>query len=114
MSMTTAVEKEKGIITAWFPDKGFGFIRSTRPGFTTEFFLHISRIVSGEPMVFAPVLFHILTIQEGKRASAVNVEVGKRDEHLSSVPIGQGSRGKWTDKTAEAKPVVLKAGEMKS
>ncbi len=67
--------KHEGCVTAYFPDRGFGFIASTAPGNTTTFFFHISRITSGTPRVGAAALFSILPVREGKNPSAVDVEI---------------------------------------
>lgn len=69
--------KKKGFICNWDFSKGFGFVQTKLDDRTETFFLHHSKIQSGQPMVGAEVLFHQWpATQRGLRPQAINCEVG--------------------------------------
>ena len=68
--------KLNGFIRVWIYARKFGFIvvpdGSKAP---QTYFLHHSKIVSGEPKVGAPVSFSISPLLEGELPSAIEVEI---------------------------------------
>ena len=75
-------QKHQGYITAYLPNRGFGFLASSDPDNTTRFFFHISRITSGIPKIGAEASFAILPVREGNCPSAIDVEIV--DENLDA------------------------------
>jgi cold shock CspA family protein len=71
------VDKLQGVISAYLPDRGFGFIVTGKGRDIHKYFFHISRVVAGENhiAVGATALFSVLPVQEGKCPSATDMEV---------------------------------------
>lgn len=68
--------KLQGFIRVFIYAKKFGFIvvpDGTRA--PQSYFLHQSKIISGEPRVGASCLFNVSPILEGEQPSAIDVEI---------------------------------------
>jgi cold shock CspA family protein len=72
--------KRSGTISNWVWDRGFGFILETNNSVQTKYYLHVSRIISGTAALGAKVLFDVAPKNEGRLASAVNVEILSADK----------------------------------
>ena len=69
-------QKQTGVISAWFEDRGFGFIHEIVNGNLKSHFLHISKIISGVPAKGAECVFNTGTNTKGEVAIDVEVQVG--------------------------------------
>lgn len=66
-----------GILSKYDSVRGFGFIfQRGEEGVVRQFFLHVTKIVSGEPLVGAGCYFDVGQPEPGKRPPALNVEIG--------------------------------------
>jgi cold shock CspA family protein len=76
------MEKKFGVLEFWDSARAFGFIRVTdSEGCATQYFLHVSRIISGEPQPGAGVRFAVdvqpvVKKRIEKRPTAIEAEVG--------------------------------------
>jgi cold shock CspA family protein len=78
-----------GIIRQFDPGRGFGFIRVTeKDGDFKSYFLHISRITSGEPKVGAGVHFRVGAKEKGTAEPAYDAVIGDIiPKFAKSVPV---------------------------
>lgn len=69
--------KRKGQLCTWLGQRGFGFIavRESEDREQQKYFLHLSQIVSGKPVVGATCHFLVSPDKEGKLPSAIEVEI---------------------------------------
>jgi cold shock CspA family protein len=72
MEMTN-MERRTGKLNVWFGNKGYGFIICENP--YEKFFLHVSKMSSGQPAVDAAITFSIMPQREGKFRSAIDAVV---------------------------------------
>lgn len=61
----------RGHVIKWFPERGFGFIKPEKVGH--DAYLHISKVIDGEPRYGADVEFQM--DKDKTRTFAVNVKV---------------------------------------
>jgi hypothetical protein len=67
-----------GVLRQYNEVRAFGFIYSVaKNGVVTRYFLHRSKIVSGEPKIGAVAHFDIGEGQPGKSKEALNVTIGQ-------------------------------------
>jgi cold shock CspA family protein len=70
-------QREFGVVNKYHDVRGFGFIHSTaKNGVITRYFLHKSKITSGEPKFGAIAYFDIGEGRPGKAKEALNVTIG--------------------------------------
>lgn len=50
--------KIEGTLVTWFETRGFGFVHENRDGKLVSYFLHISKVLGGNPRVGATVRFN--------------------------------------------------------
>jgi cold shock CspA family protein len=66
--------KNKGRISVYHANRGFGFIHETSNGKLLTYFFHISSVISGDPRGGLPVQF--TPISNSKGLTAVDIEIG--------------------------------------
>jgi cold shock CspA family protein len=66
-----------GVLVNWDVPKGFGFIREIgKDGLVTQYFLHASQIIKGEPAIGAKVAFEVGEKTRGTASPALAAEFG--------------------------------------
>lgn len=70
--------KTQGVISAWTSNRAFGFI-VTEEFVPRSFFFHLSNVIDGVELIAVGrrVSFNVNPVREGKRYSAIDVEVGE-------------------------------------
>jgi len=77
------MEKKFGVLEFWDSERAYGFVRVTdNEGCVTQYFLHVTRIKSGEPKPGAGVRFTVdakpvVKKRIEKRSIAVDAEIGE-------------------------------------